>query len=95
MSRILLVVAVLLATAGAVVAYGDPTQIARAKSTVSDFLRPRASTRAVHISRGQAGEFALQARINGVSAPMVIDTGATSVVLTYETARAAANRPPE
>ena len=89
MSRILLVVAVLLATAGAVVAYGDPTQIARAKSTVSDFLRPRASTRAVHISRGQAGEFALQARINGVPAPMVIDTGATSVVLTYETARAA------
>jgi len=30
-SRILLVVAVLIATAGAVVAYGDPTQIARAK----------------------------------------------------------------
>ena len=89
MSRILLVLAVLLATVGAVVAYGDPTQIARAKSTVSDLLRPRAtSTRAVQISRGQAGEFALQAKINGVSAPMVIDTGATSVVLTYETAKA-------
>jgi aspartyl protease family protein len=88
-SRILLVLAVLLATACAVVAYGDPSQIARAKSTVSDLLRPRAAaTRAVHISRGQAGEFALQARINGVNAPMVIDTGATSVVLTYETAKA-------
>jgi len=89
MSRLLLVLAVLIATAGAVVAYGDPSQIARAKSTVSDFLRPRAATRAVQISRGQGGEFALQAKINGVAAPMVIDTGATSVVLTYETAKAA------
>ena len=90
MSRILLVLALLLATAGAVVAYGDPTRIARAKSTVSDLLRPRAaSIRAVQISRAQGGEFALQAKINGVSTPMVIDTGATSVVLTYETAKAA------
>jgi aspartyl protease family protein len=31
----------------------------------------------------------LHAKINGVNAPMVIDTGATSVVLTYETAKAA------
>jgi aspartyl protease family protein len=93
MSRLLLMFAVLIATAGAVVAYGDPNQIARAKSTVSntvsDLLRPRAATRAVQISRGQGGEFALQAKINGVAAPMVIDTGATSVVLTYETAKAA------
>lgn len=93
MSRILLILTVLLATVGAVVAYGDPVQIARAKSTVSstvsDLLRPRAaSTRAVQISRGQGGEFALQAKINGVTAPMVIDTGATSVVLSYETAKA-------
>ena len=90
MNRILLVLALLLATAGAVVAYGDPTRIARAKSAVSDLLRPRAaSIRAVQISRAQGGEFALQAKINGVSTPMVIDTGATSVVLTYETAKAA------
>jgi aspartyl protease family protein len=93
MSRLLLMFAVLIATAGAVVAYGDPNQIARAKSTVSntvsDLLRPRAASRAVQISRGQGGEFALQAKINGVAAPMVIDTGATSVVLTYETAKAA------
>jgi aspartyl protease family protein len=92
-SRVLLILTVLLATVGAVVAYGDPVQIARAKSTVSstvsDLLRPRAaSTRAVQISRGQGGEFALQAKINGVTAPMVIDTGATSVVLSYETAKA-------
>lgn len=88
MSRILLVVVVLLATAGAVVAYGDPAQIARAKNAVSELLHRRASARAVQISRGQTGEFALQAKINGVNTPMVIDTGATAVVLTYETAKA-------
>ena len=43
---------------------------------------------AVQIPRGQGGEFALHAKINGVKAPMVIDTGATSVVLTWETAKA-------
>ena len=89
MSRILLVMAVLLATAGAVVAYGDPSQIARAKQHRLGSAAPgAAAARAVQISRGQAGEFALHAKINGVTAPMVIDTGATSVVLTYETAKA-------
>jgi clan AA aspartic protease (TIGR02281 family) len=88
-SRILLVVVVLVATAGAVVAYGDPVQIARAKNTVTELLSRRTPARAVQISRGQTGEFALRAKINGVNAPMVIDTGATSVVLTYETAKAA------
>jgi clan AA aspartic protease (TIGR02281 family) len=90
-SRILLVLAVLAATAGAVVAYGDPARIARAGDTVSEMLRRRAApvARAVQVPRGQSGEFALVARINGISAPMVIDTGATSVVLTYETAKAA------
>jgi clan AA aspartic protease (TIGR02281 family) len=42
----------------------------------------------VQIPRGQSGEFALLAKINGISTPMVVDTGATSVVLTYETAKA-------
>ena len=91
MSRLLLVILVLAATAGAVVAYKDPEQIARASDTVSDLLRRRAASsgRAVQIARGQTGEFTLKARINGVTAPMVIDTGATWVVLTYETAKAA------
>jgi aspartyl protease family protein len=90
-SRALLVLLVLAATIGAVVAYKDPEQVARASDSVSDLLRKRATaqTRAVQILRGQSGEFALQARVNGVSAPMAIDTGATSVVLTYETAKAA------
>ena len=91
MSRILLVLLMLAATAGAVVAYGDPERIARAGDTVSDLLhkRAKATRRAVQVERGQNGEFALLAKINGVNAPMVIDTGATSVVLTYETAKAA------
>jgi aspartyl protease family protein len=74
-----------------VVAYGDPEQIARATEQVSELLRQRAASpaRAAQIARGQSGEFAVRAKINGVSAPMVIDTGATSVVLTYETAKAA------
>jgi aspartyl protease family protein len=91
MSRFLLALLVLVAMAGAVTAYRDPEQIARASDTVSELLRKRAASpaRAVQIARGQSGEFALQARINGISAPMVIDTGATSVVLSYETAKAA------
>jgi clan AA aspartic protease (TIGR02281 family) len=90
-SRVLLVILMLAATAGAVVAYGDPKQIARAGDTVAELVRRRAASpaRAVQIPRGQAGEFALHAKINGVKAPMLIDTGATSVVLTWETAKAA------
>jgi len=88
-SRILLVL-LLAGTVGAVVAYGDPEQIARASEQVSHMLG-RSTVKpapAVEIARGQAGEFALNVRINGVKAPMVIDTGATSVVLTWETAKA-------
>jgi aspartyl protease family protein len=90
-SRLLLALIVLAATIGAVVAYGDPEKIARASNSVSELLRERAASpaRAVQIARGQSGEFALHAKINGVAAQMVIDTGATSVVLTYETAKAA------
>jgi aspartyl protease family protein len=95
MTRLVLVLMLLAATAGAVVAYGDPKQIARASETVSEVLRKRLASaaaaamaaRPVQITRGQGGEFTLQARIN--SEPMVVDTGATLVVLTQETARAA------
>jgi clan AA aspartic protease (TIGR02281 family) len=89
-SRILLVLLMLGATAGAVVAYGDPDQIARASERVTHMLGRSAvkPVPAVEIARGQAGEFALNVKINGVKAPMVIDTGATSVVLTWETAKA-------
>jgi aspartyl protease family protein len=91
--RVLLVTVMIMlaATAGAVVAYGDPERIAHASNNISELMhrRTEAATRGVQIPRKQSGEFALHARINGVNAPMVIDTGATSVVLTYETAKAA------
>ena len=90
-SRPLLVLLILGGTVGAVVAYGDPHQVARATDTVSNMLHRRATppVHAVQISRGQGGEFTLKAKVNGVTAPMVVDTGATLVVLTQETARAA------
>jgi aspartyl protease family protein len=89
MSRLLLVLLTMLVTAGAVIAYKDPEQAARASDSVADLLRYRgAKVSAVEIPRGHGGDFALRAKINGVAAPMVIDTGATSVVLTYETAKA-------
>ena len=90
MNRALLVLLLMAVTVGTVVAYKDPETAARASDSVSAMLRKRtASVRAVQVPRGQGGEFTLQARINGVAAPMVVDTGATSVVLTYETAKAA------
>jgi len=90
MIRILLIIVFLAGTAGAVVAYGDPDKIARAGDSISHMLRQKSLSPppAVQIARGQGGEFSLKAKINGVSAPMVIDTGATSVVLTWETAKA-------
>lgn len=41
------------------------------------------------VVRGQGGEFSMAAHINGVKIPMVLDTGASSVVLTQEAASAA------
>lgn len=85
--RLLILLFVGTLTANALVVHKGPEPTARA-GTVSDFLQPRESAYAVQIPRGSNGEFAVQARINGVAAPMVVDTGATSVVLTYETAKA-------
>jgi aspartyl protease family protein len=92
-SRFLLIVLLLMATAGAVVTYGDPDQIARARDNIWQIFGRSSDASpdpapAVQITRSQGGEFAFRAKINGVIAPMVIDTGATSVVLTWETAKA-------
>ena len=72
-------------------AYGDPAKITTARTSVTEMLQHRtaAHARIQQIARGNGGEFKLDAKINGVKVPMVIDTGATSVVLTYETAKAA------
>jgi aspartyl protease family protein len=45
--------------------------------------------RNVEVVRGQGGDFALTVHINGAHVPMVLDTGASSVVLTQGAARAA------
>lgn len=45
--------------------------------------------RNVEVVRASSGDFALAARINGAKVAMVLDTGASSVVLTQEAAKAA------
>jgi aspartyl protease family protein len=45
--------------------------------------------RVVEISRGQSGGFPVSARVNRARVPMVLDTGASAVVLTLDDARAA------
>jgi len=45
--------------------------------------------RRVEVVRDHGGDFAVGAHINGARVPMVLDTGATSVVLTQAAARAA------
>lgn len=101
MNRFLIVLTCLLLGAGAL-AYGDSERLAAARKAVtvtatdvSAALRTHTATanvirnvRKVDIDRRNSGEFAVKAKLNHVTAPMVVDTGATSVVLTYETAKA-------
>jgi aspartyl protease family protein len=89
-TRFSLILALLVTAAGATLA-AQPATLDHVKHFVRTSLDERAAreTRKVQIPRSHGGEFALHAKINGVATPMVIDTGATSVVLTYETAKAA------
>lgn len=43
----------------------------------------------VHLARSREGEFSVRAELNGRRVPMIVDTGASSVVLTVEAAKAA------
>lgn len=45
--------------------------------------------RVVEAARGRRGDFAVSAQVNGAKVAMVLDSGASAVVLTYEAARAA------
>src|SRR5438552_15918836 len=58
---------------------------------LGQFMPGRAIThgRTVTIVKDNVGSFAVLAEINGVRVPMVLDTGATAVVLTPEAAKAA------
>ncbi len=89
--RLLLIAAMMAATAGAVLAYGDPHRISEARILLGELLvrAQGPQPRSVEIERTASGDFMLRATINGTSTPMVVDTGATSVVLSYEAAKAA------
>jgi aspartyl protease family protein len=45
--------------------------------------------REVELSRGRAGEFPVTTRVNGARVAMILDTGASAVMLTQDAARAA------
>jgi aspartyl protease family protein len=94
MTRALLLgVAACAALIGALL-WTDPVRLILARDTLTQFVEsvmtPPANAvpaSAVEVPRGRDG-FKLTANINGTPATMVVDTGATTVVLTYETARA-------
>lgn len=52
-------------------------------------LAQTASTATVEVSRAASGDFGVRAAVNGTALSMLVDTGATSVVLTHEAAQAA------
>ena len=58
---------------------------------LAELMPGRAATRgaAVEVARTRGGEFQITAQINGARIAMVLDTGASAVVLTQEAAKAA------
>lgn len=59
---------------------------------LSEFVPGRAANRGVRtveITRGRAGDFQVSVQLNGAPLSMVLDTGASAVVLTQEAAKAA------
>jgi aspartyl protease family protein len=48
-----------------------------------------ASGRVVELTRGRAGDFPVTMRVNGARVPMILDTGASAVMLTHDAAKAA------
>lgn len=51
--------------------------------------RPISHGRTVEVARGHAGDFQVATQVNGTRIPMVLDTGASAVVLTQDAAKAA------
>jgi aspartyl protease family protein len=58
---------------------------------LAELIPGRAATRGrtVEIARASGGGFSVPAQVNGAHIPMVLDTGASAVVLTHEAAKAA------
>ena len=61
------------------------------EQVLAEFIPGRAISkgRTVEIARGGCGGFSITMQVNGARIPMVLDTGASSVVLTQEAAQAA------
>lgn len=62
-----------------------------ADRVMAEFMPGHAATRGrtVEVARGRGGNFAVVTQVNGARLPMILDTGASSVVLTQEAAKAA------
>jgi aspartyl protease family protein len=58
---------------------------------IAEFVPGHAAVRGltVEIARGPSGAFRIAAQVNGARIPMILDTGASAVVLTQEAAKAA------
>ena len=77
---------------GLVVAYTYRTELSAVSERVLAELFPgrvaNRGVRTVEIVRGRTGDFQVAAQINGVRISLVLDTGASAVVLTQEAAKA-------
>ena len=76
-----------------VIAYNYRGDIVRVVDRMFSIVTPDQDVTAsipnhVWIDRSTAGDFNVRVQVNGASLPMLIDTGASSVVLTVEAARA-------
>ena len=62
-----------------------------ADRVMAEFLPGHAATRGrtVELARGSGGNFVVATQVNGARVTMIFDTGASSVVLTHEAAKAA------
>jgi aspartyl protease family protein len=62
-----------------------------ADRVMAEFIPGHAATRGhtVEVSRGQGGNFVVLTQVNGARLSMILDSGASSVVLTHDAAKAA------
>jgi aspartyl protease family protein len=62
-----------------------------ADRVMAEFIPGHVATRGrtVEVARGQGGNFVVLTQVNGARLPMILDTGASSVVLTHDAAKAA------
>lgn len=65
----------------------------RVKSALVPGLPVNLPDKRVHVARSRTGEFAIKASVNGTAVGFIFDTGASSVVLTYDDARKSGFQP--